>query len=783
MDIGKKVQIIIISMFSLLVLVLAVGSHGILLSSFSEFEEEKTVQDTQAIRNVIAQESFFLDSIAQEWASQEQYIQELSSQEQYIQDLAPQELVSQDLAPQELEPQERFPQGFASGSADQLSPGDFQPRPGMNKLEQFGINMILFVNNSGETVYSKTVGLNSGETGPVPEEILEKIAWEKLPVLDPEASMEGVVLLEEGPMLISAQPVLSSSDSSDSLDSSENITVEGTLILGKYLDSIFLETAGNKTDLPTYSSLSICRLDGEIPPDFAEGVSEVLSGDGNENGNENGNVNGNETDNEIVVLPLGEERIAGYFVLEDPEGNPAVVLRTDYPRDFYALGNKVFAFILVLLLLTVTVTGIAIRHGLNKFIVSRLVTIDNFLEGTQGESDSSKKLEIEGEDELSRLSSGVNEMLKNVNLSKQELKEKEHEKRVILDSLKEIVVYLDPELRVAWANRAALEYLKTELEDIVGKGHEDFSWLQSYEVLKACLTEAGETGENGVSECMGLEESTWAIEAAPVRDEAGVLAGMLLTGIEITEVRKRERELIKAKLEAEQASRAKSEFLANMSHELRTPLNSVIGFSEVLSEQIFGELNEKQLRYMGNVSRSGKHLLGLINEILDISKVETGKLKLECEDFPLPAVFEEIKAQMAPLVSEKNIIIEFRISGEISRLHVDRRRFLQVLYNLLSNAVKFSPENGLIEVEVGRRGKMLRVEVKDRGIGISKENMEKLFKPFCQLDSFYSKKYSGTGLGLALVKKIVQLHGGYVWVKSEDGKGSTFGFSLPFSEF
>lgn len=171
MDIGKKVQIIIISMFSLLVLVLAVGSHGILLSSFSKFEEEKTVQDTQAIRNVIAQESFFLDSIAQEWASQEQYIQELSSQEQYIQDLAPQELVSQKLAPQE-----RFPQGFASGSVDQLSPGYFQPRPGMNKLEQFGINMILFVNNSGETVYSKTVGLNSGETGPVPEEILEKIA-------------------------------------------------------------------------------------------------------------------------------------------------------------------------------------------------------------------------------------------------------------------------------------------------------------------------------------------------------------------------------------------------------------------------------------------------------------------------------------------------------------------------------------------------------------------------------------------------------------------------------
>lgn len=147
--------------------------------------------------------------------------------------------------------------------------------------------------------------------------------------------MEGVVLLEEGPMLISAQPVLSSSDSSDS---SENVTVEGTLILGKYLDSIFLETAGNKTDLPTYSSLSICRLDGEIPPDFAEGVSEVLSGDGNENGNVNGNANGNETDNGIVVLPLGEERIAGYFVLEDPEGNPAVVLRTDYPRDFYALG-------------------------------------------------------------------------------------------------------------------------------------------------------------------------------------------------------------------------------------------------------------------------------------------------------------------------------------------------------------------------------------------------------------------------------------------------------------
>lgn len=241
---------------------------------------------------------------------------------------------------------------------------------------------------------------------------------------------------------------------------------------------------------------------------------------------------------------------------------------------------------------------------------------------------------------------------------------------------------------------------------------------------------------------------------------------------------KKEEALIKAKIEAETANRTKSEFLANMSHELRTPLNSIIGFSDMLLEISSHNLEEKQVGYLKNISNSGKHLLTIINDILDLSKVEAGLMHLFIENFKVTDAFDEVKRIMMVTATKKNISLEF-ITEEQLMLRADKVRFKQILYNLIGNAIKFTPNGGSVQVSAKSSVGMLRFEVKDTGIGIAKKDIRNLFQTFRQLDSSSRRQYEGTGLGLYLVKMLVELHGGHIWVESEFGIGSAFIFELP----
>lgn|GEM_PF-1809714 len=233
------------------------------------------------------------------------------------------------------------------------------------------------------------------------------------------------------------------------------------------------------------------------------------------------------------------------------------------------------------------------------------------------------------------------------------------------------------------------------------------------------------------------------------------------------------------KLRAEAATRAKSEFLANMSHELRTPLTAVMGFSEILLREIPGTLNEKQKEYLQDIYQSGEHLLNLINDILDLSKIEAGKLELELERFDIEDLIEESLIFFKEKAMRHNIRIQKRLGEGIGELYADRRKVKQVIMNLLSNAFKFTPDGGTITVEVQRQDNEVVFSVEDTGPGISEEDQKRLFKPFEQLQSPLTKKVKGTGLGLYLSKRLVELHGGRIWVKSELGKGSIFSFSIP----
>lgn len=705
MDISKKLLIVIFSMFALFTVLLIVVSHTIMLASFSNLEAQDTIKNTEKIEQAIAWETLSMDRTARDWAFWDDTYEFVNTGNP----------------------------GYKESNLDDST------------LYSLDLNIMLFVNKSGSMIYPMSVDLINERNIPVPAGILEGINNGVLTVHENTDYINGVILLDNRPMLIVCRPILNGSDTGP---------CAGTLVLGRYIDSSYIDSLEKRTK----SSLTIYTLNEETPQDFQEAFDEAANGE------------------EIPVKVLGAERVAGYFALKDPEGNPVALMRADYPREIYAQGEKILFYIYFFLLFSGMTIGTATRFSLDHLLVSRLISIDNFLGKVKREKDTSKRLEIEGEDEIYRLAKGINEMLSSIRLAEQELKAEEYEKKFILDSLEEIVVLRGPDFNVRWANKAALinkDLLMAEAKGLKSGNSQEKDLLHKFQQPQDPIwTDQEFTSPEG---------KTWLLRSKPVFDETGNIIAVLETGVEITERKKYEIELFSAKQDAEVANHTKSDFLANMSHELRTPLNSIIGFSDLLSEKVYGELNARQNKAVGNISSSGKHLLNLINEILDISKVEAGSFELHYSTFRLDEAFNEVKDMLFPFAASKGIKIELEIENSLPGINGDKERLTQVLSNLMTNAVKFSNENGCVRVKASQSNNFINITVSDEGIGIAAEDRNKLFRPFSQIDTSSSRKYQGTGLGLALVKEIVQLHGGKVWFESEVGKGSTFGFSIPLS--
>jgi PAS domain S-box-containing protein len=291
--------------------------------------------------------------------------------------------------------------------------------------------------------------------------------------------------------------------------------------------------------------------------------------------------------------------------------------------------------------------------------------------------------------------------------------------------------------------------------------------------------------------------------ATTFHDRDRRLQGVFAAARDMTELKRFEQTLQQKNVELEGASRMKSEFLANMSHELRTPLNAIIGFSEVLRDGLVGEISDQQREFIGDIFNSGKHLLSLINDILDLSKVEAGKMMLDLEPVEVSSLFMNSLSIVREKAAARQIRLDKDASEELGSIHADGRKVKQIVYNLLSNAVKFTKEEGQITLRAGRVPRaevgllsgawtgrslpladnefeeFLKISVTDSGIGISPEAMEQLFKPFSQIDSGLARKFEGTGLGLAMVKLLAELHGGAVAVESAVGQGSAFTVWLP----
>lgn len=291
--------------------------------------------------------------------------------------------------------------------------------------------------------------------------------------------------------------------------------------------------------------------------------------------------------------------------------------------------------------------------------------------------------------------------------------------------------------------------------------------------------------------------------ATTFHDRDRKLQGVFAAARDMTELKQFEHELQQKNAELEAASKMKSEFLANMSHELRTPLNAIIGFSEVLRDGLLGDLTEKQRGFIGDIFSSGTHLLSLINDILDLSKVEAGKMMLDLDPVEVPPLFMNSLSIIREKAAARQVRLTMDASGAPASLLLDARKLKQIVYNLLSNAVKFTGDGGTVSLharkveraavgqltpgKVGRTfplvseefAEFLEIEVRDSGIGIPEDGLDRLFKPFSQVDSGLARKFEGTGLGLVMVKLLAELHGGTVAVESTFGEGSAFTVWLP----
>jgi len=479
---------------------------------------------------------------------------------------------------------------------------------------------------------------------------------------------------------------------------------------------------------------------------------------------------------------------------------------------------------------TVIVVALAFSSIIALFMTRRIVRpIEALATSAQAISNGnfSQRVEISSRDEVGQLASSFNKMAEDLarsttsidNLNKEiterrlaeaRLQESEERYHSIIEDAHDMVQSVGLDGKLIFVNRAWLETLgfteaelpKLNLFNIIsteslvhcqelfakvmrGESVQNFQAIFIAKDGREITVEGSATPryfQNNVVATQGIfRDITERKQAENKINQLYKQVKTLNTGLE-QRIKERTGELEGAVTAAKNASQAKSEFLASMSHELRTPLNAVIGFSQVLGKQYFGKLNEKQAEYVSDIFNSGQHLLALINDVLDLSKVEAGKMELEISKVKINDLLQSSLTMIKERAQAHIISLETQTAEDIERLEImaDERRIKQVIFNLLSNAIKFTPDGGAIKVRSRREGEELIISVSDTGIGISPQEQKKVFEEFYQASGGVKDKTPGTGLGLALTKSIVEMHGGRVWVESEGkDKGSRFTFTLP----
>jgi PAS domain S-box-containing protein len=416
--------------------------------------------------------------------------------------------------------------------------------------------------------------------------------------------------------------------------------------------------------------------------------------------------------------------------------------------------------------------------GMDKFRKNGVVSIYTQYQKANGEifdAEVNAKI-IEGEGDLAQ---GIIRDISERKKAEEEVIRSEMKYRALFEKSNDAVLIHDMSGKVIDVNDKTCEMFGYSKEELIKINIIDLIFPEDIEKTTLAI---GKIKEN----------KSWRNETRMFRSDGSIIHldvnGSLIeaqgkiiqaVGRDITERIKAEEEMMQAKIEAETASRSKSDFLATMSHELRTPLNSIIGFSDIILDGLAGNLEDKQEHYLQHISQSGRHLLNLINDILDISKIEAGKMELYPEIVDIRKSVSEIVTMTESLASRKNIAVDIDMPDDMPLISADKSKIKQIMYNILGNAIKFTDNGGNVYINLSNDDENVIMSITDTGIGISPEDQNKLFKPFSQIDTSISRRFEGTGLGLALVKELIELHGGRIWVESEAGKGSTFSFRLP----
>lgn len=698
-----KTLLAIALLLTAMILIINVISGSIISDNFSDLEEQQVALSVGLISSVIDTDIAMLDMLNSdyaEWDDSYEYIK--SPNDEYIES------------------------NYVS-----------------NTFQEARLNAVLYLNSSGSIVYSKGFDLENNIFVPVDPQLVEIVLSSSLlhSHNDTEGGVTGIVVFDNGPMIISSRPITTSNGEGP---------ISGTLLMARYL----------KLERIDLSSIESCI---EIDTFFANDPTLPL------------NLWNNSETNYNIERSDGDEYV-GYYPLNDVFGEPAIVFKTSPFRSVARLGSDLILSILVSMIIVGALSGLVILFYLDNNVLYRLRSLDKEVHNIGLSGDLSSRVNSEGEDELSHLSNEINLMLIKLEDTHEEILVHKARDTALLETIPDMIVLMKTDGTIVRRNYPQ----KGCLGRMFSKEAKNIFEYFPENIVDVCQKRMMNVAN---SKELGDIEYSFDLDGDHIDISSRLIAygkdDVLAIISDNTRKKMQEEALISAKVAAENANKIKSEFLANISHELRTPLNSIIGFSSVLMEGKHGDLSNKQMTYASHINGSGIQLLDIVNDLLDISRIESGKMELLLEKVSIKNIMDIVKNTVTPLADKKNITIEIITEPDDLLFVADKSKILQIFYNLIDNAIKFTSDGGNIVIGSKLNGDLLDIFVKDSGIGISSKDIDKLFTPFMQLDASSTRKYGGTGIGLALVKTFTELHGGMINVDSELGKGSIFTITFP----
>jgi PAS domain S-box-containing protein len=636
-------------------------------------------------------------------------------------------------------------------------------------LTDLNLNLVVYVDRDSKVVFATGFDPDARQRRPVPPEILARLRPGD-PLIRHLAAggqthrppLAATVLVSAGAMLVAAHPIVDNSGAKPSL---------GTLIWGRSLSPELLKSLSDRTRF----KVGVERVDQGTSPPTAQVLAE-LSATG-----------------QPVVRTQDRNTMAGYALTRDADARPALVWKVEMPREVFVQGQETVTYLAASLAVAGLFSVLLTLMLLERTVLARLRRLVASLRMVGAAGDTSRRVVEEGRDELGDVARTVNNTLHAVHDAQRVQQESEARYRALVELSPEAIL-VTSRGQILFTNSGAERLFGATPGGLLGTALRDRIHPDSRPLLQAQLggldpqaTLSGSMVNFGFSrateaQIVTLDERVVDVELVSVLiDYLGRPASQALIR-DVTSRKRHARELEQAKEAAEAANAAKSAFLANMSHELRTPLNAIIGYSEMLEEDAQDGGQDGMVPDLKKIQTAGRHLLRLINDLLDLSKIEAGRMELHLEACDVGELVRGVASTVHPMVERNANTLRLDCPDGLPPITTDSTRLRQVLLNLVGNATKFTEKGEVaLEVQLDEQGAepWITFHVRDTGIGMTDEQLARLFQPFSQADASTTRKYGGTGLGLAISRRLCRMMGGDVVVKSTPGLGSVFTVRLP----